>query len=77
MPVVVSVIAFCLLLNVLQFAELNAPLLVALAVGKLNVCVSTELEIAKSVPLVPTAKYCVCFVSPFNACKPVVNVVIT
>jgi hypothetical protein len=33
------------------------PLAVALASGKLNVCVSTELAILKSVPVLPTAKY--------------------
>jgi hypothetical protein len=36
-PVVVNVIAFCLLLKVLQLAELNAPLFVADAVGILKV----------------------------------------
>ena len=56
-PVVVSVKAFCLPLKVLQSADDRAPLLAALAVGKLNVWVSTEELIAKSVPLVPTAKY--------------------
>ena len=39
-PVVVSVIVSCFALNVLQLAELNAPLFVADAVGKLKVCVS-------------------------------------
>ena len=33
------------------------PLAVAEASGILNVCVSTELTIAKSVPVLPTAKY--------------------
>ena len=46
-----------LLLNVVQSAELNAPRFVADAVGRLNVWVSVTEEIAKSVPLVPTAKY--------------------
>ena len=66
-----------LLLKVVQSDELKAPLFVALAVGKLKVWVSVALEIAKSVPLVPTAKNCTWFVNPFNAVKPVVNVVIT
>ncbi len=66
-----------LLLKVVQSAELKAPRFVALAVGKLNVWVSVTLEIAKSVPLVPTAKNWTWFVNPFNAVKPVVNVVIT
>ena len=46
-----------LALKVVQFAELKAPRLVADAVGILKVCVSTELEILKSVPVVPVAKY--------------------
>ena len=46
-----------LLLKVVQSAELKAPRFVALAVGKLNVCVAVALAIAKSVPLVPTAKF--------------------
>jgi hypothetical protein len=66
-----------LLLNVDQSAELKAPLFVALAVGKLNVCVLVADEIPKSVPLVPVAKFCTCAVKPFNAVKPVENVVIT
>jgi hypothetical protein len=33
------------------------PLLLALALGILNVWVSTELAILKSVPVLPTAKY--------------------
>jgi hypothetical protein len=45
-----------LALNVLQFAELRAPRFVAEAVGRLKVWVVPELAIAKSVPLVPTAK---------------------
>jgi hypothetical protein len=64
-------------LNVVQSAELKAPLFVALAVGKLKVCVLVADEIAKSVPLVPVAKFCTCAVKPFNAVKPVEKVVIT
>ena len=50
--------ASCLPLNVLQSVELNAPLLLADAVGKLKVCVSVAELIAKSAPVVPVAKYC-------------------
>ena len=64
-------------LNVLQSALLNAPRFVADAVGRLNVCVSVAELIAKSVPLVPVAKYCTCAVSPLRAFKPVENVVNT
>ena len=46
-----------LLLNVVQSAELKAPLLVAEAVGKLKVCVAVAEDILKSVPLVPVTKY--------------------
>ena len=56
-PVVVRVNAACLLLNVVQSAELKAPLFVADAVGRLNVCVSPLDTIPKLVPLVPVAKY--------------------
>ena len=56
-PVTGLVKAFCLLLNVVQSALLNAPLLTALAVGRLKVWVSTALKILKSAPLVPVAKY--------------------
>jgi hypothetical protein len=56
-PVVVSVIAFCLLLKVVQFAALNAPLLAADAVGTFNVITGVVVLFAtvldKSVPLVP------------------------
>ena len=56
-PVVVKVIAPCLELNVLQSVELNAPLLVALAVGTLSVITGVVVPFAtvddKSVPLVP------------------------
>jgi hypothetical protein len=69
--------AFCFELNVVQSAELKAPLFAALAVGKLNVCVLVEEDIPKSVPVVPVAKFCTCAVNPFNAVKPVENVVIT
>ena len=64
-------------LNALQSAELNAPLLVALAVGRLKVCVDVAELIPKSVPLVPVAKFCTCAVKPFSAFNPVVNVVMT
>ena len=56
-PVTGLVKAFCLPLNVLQSALDKAPLFDDDAVGKLKVCVSTELTIAKSVPVLPTAKY--------------------
>jgi hypothetical protein len=42
-----------LLLNVVQFADDKAPLFVADAVGKFNVCVVPDELMAKSVPLVP------------------------
>ena len=58
LPVVDRVIADCLLLKVVQSVLERAPLLVAEAVGKLNVCVSVTDDILKSVPDVPTAKYC-------------------
>jgi hypothetical protein len=64
-------------LNVVQSAELNAPLFAALAVGRLNVCVLVADEIPKSVPAVPVAKFCTCAVKPFSAVKPVEKVVIT
>ena len=47
---------FTLLLNVLQSVDDNAPLLVADAVGKLNVCVALVDDILKLVPVVPVAK---------------------
>ena len=59
-PVVVKVIVDCLPLNVLQSAELKAPLLDADAVGTFNVItgvvvpLATELE--RSVPVVPNVK---------------------
>ena len=59
-PVVVSVIVSCLLLKVVQLAELNAPLLVADAVGTFNVITGVVVPSAtvldKSVPLVPKVK---------------------
>ena len=58
-------------LNVLQSADETAPLLLALAVGRFNVCVLPELEIAKFVPLVPVAKVCVAPVWPFKSVRPV------
>ena len=41
-------------LNVVQSPELRAPLLLALAVGRLNVCVEVAELMPKSVPAVPT-----------------------
>ena len=64
-------------LNVLQSVELNLPVFAAEATGRLKVCVAVVLEILKSVPLVPVAKYCTCAVNPFNAVIPVEKVVIT
>jgi hypothetical protein len=58
--------AFSFELKVLQFALLSNPLTLALAVGKLNVCVEPVLEILKSDPLVPVANDCVELVNPFN-----------
>jgi hypothetical protein len=43
-------------LNVVQSVELNAPLFVADAVGKLKVWIVPELEIPKSLPEVPLTK---------------------
>jgi hypothetical protein len=57
-------------LNVLQSELLNAPLFVADAVGKLNVCVDVELAILKSVPVVPVAKVWVEAVRPFRDVMP-------
>ena len=51
-------------LNVLQSVELSLPVLVADAVGRLNVCVVPAELIAKSVPVVPVARVCVAPVSP-------------
>jgi len=65
-------------LKSIQSCELNAPLLVALAVGKLNVCVSVPVvPILKSEPVVPTWKYCAAEVNPSNVASPVVKVVCT
>jgi hypothetical protein len=58
-------------LNVLQSVLLNAPLFVALAVGRLNVCVDVADEILKSVPVVPVANVCVVAVNPFSDVIPV------
>jgi hypothetical protein len=55
-----------LLLNVLQSVLLNAPLFVALDVGRLNVCVEVADEILKSDPAVPVANVCVEAVRPFS-----------
>jgi len=63
---VVALTVLILLLNVVQFAEDNLPLFVADAKGKLNVCTVPELEILRSVPLVPVAKVCTEPVSPFS-----------
>ena len=56
-PVVVRVIASCLPLNVLQLAELKAPLLVADAVGTFKVIAGVVVLLAtladKSVPVAP------------------------
>jgi hypothetical protein len=59
-----------LLLNVVQSVLLSAPLLVALAVGRLNVCVDVADEILKSVPAVPVANVCVEAVRPFSDVMP-------
>jgi hypothetical protein len=45
-------------LNVVQSPELSAPLLLALAVGRLKVCVEVAELMPKSVPAVPVAKFC-------------------
>ena len=76
-PVTGLVKAFCLLLNAVQSALLKAHLFVADAVGRLKVCVSVAELIAKSVPLVPVAKYCTCAVKPLSAFNPVEKVVST
>ena len=76
-PVTGLVKAFCLLLKVVQSALDKAPLLVALAVGRLKVCVAVELAMLKSVPLVPVAKNCTCLVKLFNEVNPLEKVVIT
>ncbi len=49
----------------------------ALAVGRLNVWVLAALLIAKSVPAVPTAKFCVLSVKPFSELIPIAYVVCT
>ena len=69
-PVTGFVSAFCLLLNVVQSVLLNAPLFIALAVGRLNVCVEVADEILKSVPVVPVANVCVEAVRPFRDVMP-------
>lgn len=58
-------------LKALQFDAVNKPLLLADAVGKLNVCVFPLLEIAKSVPLVPVENVCVPPVWPLREVMPV------
>ena len=54
------VIAFCLSLNVVQSDELNAPLFVAFAVGRLRVItgvvVGFATELLTSVPVVPKVR---------------------
>ena len=70
-PVVVKVIASCLPLKVDQLALDKAPLLEALAVGKLNVWTVPADDIAKSVPLVPVTKVWAEPVNKFNAVMPV------
>jgi hypothetical protein len=75
-PALVTV-PFPLPLNVVQSAEDNAPLLLADAVGRLNVCVLPDELIAKSVPLVPVAKFCVLVVKLFNEPMPFGKVVAT
>ena len=70
-PTVVSPMLSCLPLNVDQSALLNAPRFAALAVGRLNVCVLPVLLIAKSLPAVPTAKFCVLSVKPFKELIPI------
>ena len=55
-----------LLSNSVNLVAVNKPLFVPLALGKLNVCVLPVLLIAKSVPLVPTAKVWVATVKPFK-----------
>ena len=66
-----------LLLKVVKSELLNLPVLVALATGRLKVCVDVADDILKSVPLVPMAKVCTCAVKPFKAVMPVENVVVT
>ena len=63
---VVAVTAPILLLNVVQSAEDNAPLLVADALGKLKVCVLPAEVILKSVPVVPVAIVCTELVNPLR-----------
>ena len=59
-PVVVRVIASCLLLNVVQSAEINAPRFTALALGTFNVITGVVVLLAtvelRSVPVVPNVK---------------------
>ena len=59
-PVVVSVIVFCLPLNVVQSADDKAPRLVPDAVGTFNVITGMVVPFAtvldKSIPLVPNVK---------------------
>ena len=62
-----------LLLNVVQSVVDKTPLFVALAVGKLNVCVDVALLMFTSVPLVPVAKVCVPAVNPFKSVIPPVD----
>jgi hypothetical protein len=69
-PVRVSML-FCLPLNVVQSAVLNAPLLTLEAVGRLNVWVVPVELIPKSVPVVPVVNVCVAPVKPFKDVIPV------
>ena len=62
----VAVTVPILLLNVVQFAADSLPVFVAEATGKLNVCTFAELEILKSVPVIPVAKVCTELVIPFS-----------
>jgi hypothetical protein len=70
-PVFQDVDVSCLPLNVLQSADDNAPLFVAEAVGRLNVCIESEDEILKSLPDVPVTNLCTDFVKLFIAVIPV------
>jgi hypothetical protein len=66
-----------LLLNVLQSVELNLPVFVAEATGRLKVCVSPVETIAKLVPLVPVVKNCDWSVKLFKETIPLDSVVTT
>lgn len=62
--------ALSLELKVDQSAVDNAPLTVAEAVGRLNVCTVPDDDMPKSVPVAPVANVCVIHVNPLSDVMP-------